>query len=209
MKPILIRSHMQAGFIVALASVLMFCFSCIDIRYPKSGKPALPKDDASLIFGRIQVIEDHTDVTREFCDPMNFFSSTDRLLTFTLLNLESRQVVLNVVAENDGSFYWILPAGYYRIINIKYRTDIDPYLAFKSEGGNRYIYIGNIVLESESTLHPHISLHKRKSSIKTEYNIINIKIEDDYEYEANVFQDRFPGRTYVTEKRLMFTNHDK
>jgi hypothetical protein len=200
---------MQVGFIVALASVLMVCCSCIDIRYPKSGKPALPKDDASLIFGRIQVIEDHTDVTREFCDPMNFFSSTDRLLTFTLLNLESRQVVLNVVAENDGSFYWILPAGYYRIINIKYRTDIDPYLAFKSEGGNRYIYIGNIVLESESTLHPHISLHKRKSSIKTEYNIINIKIEDDYEYEANVFQDRFPGRTYVTAKRLMFTNHDK
>jgi hypothetical protein len=209
MKPRLIRSHARIGFIVTFASVLMFCYSCIDIRYPTSGKPVLPKDDASLIFGRIQVIEDNTDVTREFCDPMDFFSSTDRLLTFTLLNLEPRQVALNVVTEHDGSFYWILPAGYYRIINIGYRTDIDPYLAFRSEGGNRYIYIGNIVLESERTLHPHISLRKSKASIRTEYDIINISIKDDFEYEANVFKDRFPGRTYVPEKRLMFTNFDK
>jgi hypothetical protein len=209
MKPILIRSRVQVGLIVTLASVLMFCYACIDIRYPTSGKPVLPKDDASLVFGRIRVMEDDTDVTREFCDPMSFFSSTDKLLTFTLLNLESRQVVLNVVAENDGSFYWILPTGYYRLINIGYRMDIDPYLAFKIEGGNRYIYIGNIVLESESTLLPHISLRKRKASIRAEYNIISINIEDDFEYEANVLKNRFPGRTYVTEKRLMFTNYDK
>lgn len=209
MKPILIRSHVQVGFIVILASVLMFCYSCIDIRYPASGKPVIPKDDTSLVFGRIQVIEDNTDVTREFCDPLDLFSTTDRLLTFTLLNLESRQVVLNVVAENDGSFYWILPAGYYRITNIAYRNDVDPYLAFKSEGGNRYIYIGNIVMESESTLLPQISVRKHKASMRTEYNIINIDIEDDFEYEANVLKDRFPGRTYVAEKRLMFPNYDK
>jgi len=209
MKPILIRSHVQVGFIVTLTLLLIFSYSCIDIRYPASGKPVVPKDDKSLVFGRIQVIEDNTDVTREFCDPFDFFSSTDRLISFTLLNLESRQVVLHVVVEHDGSFYWILPTGYYRITNIAYRTDIDPYLAFKIEGNNRYIYIGNIVLESESTLHPHISLRKRKASVKTEYNIIKIDIKDYFEYEANVLKDRFPGRTYVAEKRLMFTNHDK
>lgn len=209
MKSILIRLHVQIGLIATLASVLMLCHSCIDIRYPTSGKQALPKDDASLVFGRIQIIEDNTDVTRDFCDPMSLFSSTDRLLTFTLLNLESRQVVLNVVAENDGSFYWILPAGYYRISNIRYREDIDPYLAFKIEGRNRYIYIGNIVLESESTLFPHISVRKHKASIRTEYNVIDINIEDHFEYEANALNDRFPGRTYVVEKRLMFTNYAK
>lgn len=140
---------------------------------------------------------------------MSFSSSTDRLLTFTLLNLESRQVVLNVIAEHDGSFYWILPAGYYRLINIGYRTDIDPYLAFKSEGGNRYIYIGNIVLESDSTRVPHMSLRKRKASIRTEYDLRNINIVDNFEYEANALKGRFPGRTYVAEKSLMFANHDK
>jgi hypothetical protein len=140
---------------------------------------------------------------------MSFFSSTDRLLTFTLLNLGSREVVLNVVVENDGSFYWVLPAGYYRLINIGYRTDIDPYLAFKFEGGNRYIYVGNLVLESESTLLPHISLRKRKASISSEYDIKNIDIEDKFEYEANVLKDRFPSKAYVLEKRLMFTNYDK
>lgn len=209
MKPICIRSLGRLIFIVTLSSVLIFYNSCIDIRYPASGKPVVPKNDTSLVFGRIQVIEDNTDVTREFCDPLDFHSSTDKLLTFTLLNLDSRQVVLNVVAENDGSFYWILPAGYYRITNIKYRTDIDPYLAFKIESGNRYIYIGNIMLESESTLFPHISLRKRKASVRKEYNVINIDINDDFEYEANGLKDRFPGRTYIAEKRLMFTNYDK
>lgn len=209
MKPILIRSPVQIGFVVTLVSVLIFFYSCIDIRYPASGKPVVPKDDMSLVFGRIQVIEDNTDVTREFCDPYDFLSSTDRLISFTLLNLESRQIVLHVVVEHDGSFYWILPTGYYRITNIAYRTDIDPYLAFKIEDNNRYIYIGNIVLESESTMFPHVSLRKRTASIKTEYNIINIDIKDAFEYEANVLRDRFPGRTYDMEKRLMFTNDDK
>jgi len=209
MKPIVIRSHVQVGFIVTLTLVLIFFYSCIDIRYPTSGKPVVPNDDKSLVFGRIQVIEDDTDVTREFCDPFDYFSSTNKLISFTLLNLESRQVVLHVVVEHDGSFYWILPAGYYRITNIAYRTDIDPYLAFKIESENKYIYIGNIVLESESTLLPQISLHKRKASIQTEYNIINIDIKDDFGYEANVLRDRFPGRTYDMEKRLMFTNYDK
>lgn len=200
---------MQVGFIVTLASFLIFFYSCIDIRYPASGKPVVPKDDKALVFGRIQVIEDNTDVTREFCDPLDFLSSTDRLISFTLLNLESRQVVLHVVVEHDGSFYWILPPGYYRITNIAYRIDIDPYLAFKIEGNNRYIYIGNIVLESESTRFPHISLRKRKASVRTEYNITNIDIKDVFKYEANVLRDRFPGRTYDVEKRLMFMNFDK
>jgi hypothetical protein len=200
---------MRLSFRVTLASVLMFYCSCINIRYPASGKPVLLKDNTSLIFGRIQVIEDNVDVTRDFCDPMSFSSSTDRLLTFTLLNLESRQVVLNVIAENDGSFYWVLPAGYYRLINIAYRMDIDPYLAFRIEGGNRYIYIGNIVLESESTLLPHISLRKRKAFISAEYDLRNIYIEDNFEYEANALKARFPGRAYIAEKRLMFTNYDK
>jgi hypothetical protein len=199
----------QVGFIVTLASVLIFFYSCIDIRYPASGKPVVPQDDKSLVFGRIQVIEDNTDVTREFCDPYDFLSSTDRLISFTLLNLETRQVVLHVVAEHDGSFYWILPTGYYRITNIAYRTDIDPYLAFKIEDKNRYIYIGNIVLESESTMFPHISVRKRKAYVRTEYNIINIDIKDAFEYEANVLRYRFPGGTYNMEKRLMFPNYDK
>ena len=209
MKRICIRSLVRLSFRVIFASIFIFFNSSIDIRYPTSGKPAVPKDDKSLVFGRIQVIEDNVDVTREFCDPLDFYSSTDRLLTFTLLDLESRYVLLHVVVEHDGSFYWILPAGYYRITNIAYRTDIDPYLAFKIEGGNKYIYIGNIVLESESTLLPHVSLRKRKASVRTEYNITNIDIKDDFKYEANVLRDRFPGRTYVTEKRLMFPNYDK
>lgn len=200
---------MRLIFRATFTLVLIFYCFCINIRYPESGKPALLKDNTSLIFGRLQVVEDNVDVTRDFCDPFSFSYSTDRLLTFTLLNLESRQVVLNVVAENDGTFYWILPAGFYRLINIGYRTNIDPYLAFKSEAGNRYIYIGNIVLKSESTMLPHMSFRKRKASIRTEYNIININIKDDFEYEANILKDRFPGRTYVTEKRLMFTNYDK
>jgi hypothetical protein len=94
-----IRRYKQPGIKVILASVLIFCYSCIDIRYPASGKPVLPDDDASL--------------------------------------------------------------------------------------------------------------HRREASIKTEYNIININTEDDFDYEANLLKDRFPGRTYVTEKRLMFTNYDQ
>lgn len=109
---------------------------------------------------------------------------------------------MNVIAEDDGSFYWALPAGYYRIINIIYRTDIDPYLAFKIEGGNKYIYIGNIVMRSESVL-------ATQAGIRTAYEVKDISIEDNYAYEANVLNYKFPGGPYAIEKSLIFTNYDK
>jgi hypothetical protein len=192
-----------------LTLLLVIYCSCINIRYPAEGKAVVLQDNTSLIFGRVQVIEDSVDVTRDFCDPMSFFSSADRLLSFTLLDLEWRKVALNVIAENDGSFYWVLPAGYYRIIKIGYRTDIDPYLAFRINDGNRYIYIGNIVLKSESAMVPHISLRKHKANLSTVYNLIDIFVEDNFEYETNALKAKFPDRAKVIEKSLIFTNYDK
>ena len=192
-----------------LTLLLVIYCSCIDIRYPAKGNTVHLQDNTSLIYGRVQVIEDSVDVTRDFCDPMSFFSSADRLLNFSLLDLESRKVAMNVIAEHDGSFYWLLPAGYYRIIKIGYRTDIDPYLAFRINGGNKYIYIGNIVLKSESAIIPHISLRKHKANISTEYNLIDIYVEDNFEYETNVLKAKFPDRAEVIEKSLIFTNYDK
>jgi len=189
-------------------SLGIYC-SCIDIRYPAKEKTVDLQDNTSLIYGRVQVIEDNVDVTRDFCDPMSFFSSADRLLSFSLLDLESRKVAMYVIAEHDGSFYWLLPAGYYRIIKIGYRTDIDPYLAFRINGGSRYIYIGNIVLKSESAMIPHISLRKHKANISTEYDLIDIYVEDNFEYETNVLKARFPDSAEIIEKSLVFTNHDK
>ncbi len=108
---------------------------------------------------------------------------------------------MNAIAEDDGSFYWVLPAGYYRIVNIQYRTDIDPYLAFRVEGGGKYLYIGNIVMRAESSL--------AKADISAVYEVKDISVKDNGEYETNMFNARFPGRSYAVEKSLMFTNHDK
>ena len=205
----MIKSYRRFWIGVALTLLLLIFCSCIDIRYPAKGKTVVLQNDTSLIFGRVQVIEDNVDVTGDFCDPMSFFSSTDRLLSFTLLDLEWRKVALNVIAENDGSFYWVLPAGYYRIIKIEYRTDIDPYLAFRINGGNRYIYIGNIVLKSESEIVPHISLSKLKAKISTVHDRIDIYVEDNFEHETKVLKARFPDNAEVIEKSLIFTNYDK
>jgi hypothetical protein len=194
---------------VTLTILLVLYSSCIDIRYPAKGKTVDLKDNTSLIYGRVQVIEDNVDVTRDFCDPMSFFSSTDRLLSFSLLDLKWRKVAMHVVAEHDGSFYWVLPAGYYRIIKIGYRTDIDPYLAFRINGGNRYVYVGNIVLKSESAMVPHISLRKHKANLSTVYDLIDIYVEDNFECETNVLKAKFPDRAKVIEKSLIFTNYDK
>ncbi len=186
---------------VALTLLLIICCSCVNLRYPAAGGPVLLRDDTSLVFGRVQVIEDDVDVTRDYCDPRQFFSPADKLLSFTLLELGSRKVSMNAIAEVDGSFYWILPAGFYRIINIQYRTDVDPYLAFKVEGGGKYLYIGNIVVRAESSL--------AKADISTAYELKDIDIEDNGEYEANIVNARFPGHPHVIEKSLIFTNYDK
>ena len=209
MEPRGIKSYRRIRIGVTLTMLLLIYCSCIDIRYPAKGKTVDLQDNTSLIYGRVQVIEDNVDVTRDFCDPMSFFSSADRLLSFSLLDLESRKVAMYVIAEHDGSFYWLLPAGYYRIIKIGYRTDIDPYLAFRINGGSRYIYIGNIVLKSESAMIPHISLRKHKANISTEYDLIDIYVEDNFEYETNVLKARFPDSAEIIEKSLLFTNHDK
>jgi hypothetical protein len=52
-------------------------------------------------------------------------------------------------------------------------------------------------------------LRKHKASISAEYDLVNINIEDNFEYEANALKARFPGRAYVAEKRLMYTNYDQ
>jgi len=194
---------------ISLACFLIICCSCIDVRYPAKGKPVVLRDNTYFVFGRVQVIEDNVDVTRDYCDPMSFSLSTDRLLSFTLLDLETRKVSLTVIAENNGSFYWILPGGFFRIINIKYRTDVDPYLAFKVNGANKYIYIGNIVLKSESNIVPHISLRQHKATLKTEFSEADITVEDDFIFETNELKARFPNVTERVTKELMFTNYDK
>ena len=203
------KSFIRLRICITLACILIVSCSCIDVRYPTKGKPVVFRDNTSLVFGRVQVIEDNVDVTSDFCDPMNFSSSIDRLLSFTLLDLETRKVVLTVIAENDGSFYWILPGGFFRIINIKYRIDVDPYLAFKVNGANKYIYIGNIVLISESKIVPHISLRRHKATFKTEISEINIEIEDNFIEEANGLKARFPNVDERIMKELMFTNYEK
>lgn len=203
------KSFIRLGICIPLAYVLIISCSCIDVRYPTKGKPVVLRENTSLVFGRIQVIEDNVDVTSDFCDPMNISSSADRLLNFTLLDLETRKVVLTVIAESDGSFYWILPNGYFRITNIGYRTDVDPYLAFSVNGSNRYIYIGNIVLKSESNIVPHLSLRKHKATLKTEISDINITVEDNFIDEANGLKARFPNVAERVMKELMIANYDR
>ena len=203
------KSFIRLRICITLACILIVSCSCIDVRYPTKGKPVVFRDNTSLVFGRVQVIEDNVDVTSDFCDPMNIISSADRLLNFTLLDLETRKVVLTVIAESDGSFYWVLPNGYFRIINIGYRTDVDPYLAFTVNGSNKYIYIGNIVLISESKIVPHISLRRHKATFKTEISNIDITIEDDFIFETNGLKARFPNVTNRVTKELMFKNYDK
>ncbi len=202
-------SPMRSGTIARLALSAIFLCSCINPRYPSKGKPVVFRDNASLVFGRIQVVEDDVDVTGEFCDPTDLLSSTERLLGFTLLDLETRKVAQNVAVENDGAFYWILPAGAYRLMNMNYRTDVDPYLAFRIRDGSKYVYIGNIVLRSASRIVPHLSVPKRKAGIGREYDVVGISVEDDYEREVEGVKARFPGPGKEFVKSLMFPNHDR
>jgi len=193
MRPLDIKSYWRFFLDAMSILLLLICCSCINLRYPAASEPVLLHDDTSLVFGRVQVIEDDVDVTRDFCDPKVFLSSSDTLLSFTLLDLESRSIAMNVVAEDDGSFYWVLPAGSYRVIKILYRTDVDPCLAFTVEGGNKYIYIGNIVIRLGASAQ----------------ELTDISIEDKYEYECTRVKNKFPRSPYVAEKSLLFTNYDK
>jgi len=186
-----------------LPFILILC-CCVNLRYPAKGKPVVLEDNKALVFGRVQVVEDGIDVTRDFCDPWKFSFSTHKLLSFFLLDLEKRGVAPTVIPERDGSFYWVLPRGNYRITKVEYRGEVDPYLAFRINNDNQYIYIGNLALISESSIVTHIPLPKHRGSVKREYSSPSISVEDKYEYETNILRTRFPGISEGIGKSLMF-----
>lgn len=73
-------------------------------------------------------------------------------------------------------------------------------LHLKLKGGVN-TYIGNIVVRAESSL--------AKADISTAYELKDIDIEDNGEYEAIIVNARFPGHPHVIEKSLIFANYDK
>jgi hypothetical protein len=196
------------GFYFILLAVLPG--GCLIInRYPSEGKPIVLQEGMVLVFGRVQVFENGIDVTRDYCDPWVFNSSSERLLDFLLLDLERRRVALHIIPENDGAFYWVLPRGFYKISLIRYREEFDPNLAFRIPEGDQYVYIGKLVIRAEMQLAPHGSLRKSHVDIRRDITFLETKVEDDYEHDRLVLVGRFRDLSGAIGKSLVFTNYQK
>lgn len=193
--------------LVFLAVLIGGCL--INNRYPSEGKPVSLQDGMVLVFGRVQVIEAGIDVTRDYCDPWVFNSSSDKLLDFLLLDLERRRVALHIIPERDGAFYWILPRGFYKISLIRYREEFDPNLAFRIPEEIQYVYIGKLVILAEKQMVPHVSLRRHHADIRPEITGLETRIEDDYEYDRQALFRRFPKLSGAIGKSIVFTNYQK
>lgn len=190
---------MRIRWAVIVPSLLAIASGClINNRYPSAGKPIHLTKDAVLVFGRVQVLENGVDATRAYCDPWAFGSSADRLLDFSLLDLEKRKVALHIIPESNGAFYWVLPRGFYKINLIRYKEDIDPQLAFRLPADQRCVYIGKVVIRS-GRLSPGggAGLPRGGEGIET-------GVEDDFDFDSRSLKERFPDWIGPLGKAIAF-----
>jgi hypothetical protein len=119
-------------------------------------------------------------------------------------------------ADKNGTFFWILPAGTYKIdalswlsmiaplSDIKFYAEpkkppecgfvVRPDVTFSVSGEKGALYLGTLIVDMD------VDVTKRVIVVK---NVNRIEIRDDYDETCTLLKDRFPSFTRASEKNLM------
>jgi hypothetical protein len=115
----------RSAAVVALAAAFALCLltGCLPLRYPKAGEPVAPRPGEALVFGRIRMVSEGSRYEfRPFSrNPWDHVLKPDPDLSLELRRFEPPggafiyKAYPSPVVEDDGSFYWLLPAGDYAL----------------------------------------------------------------------------------------------
>lgn len=177
------------GFVL----VVLFSGCVVDVRYPPAGRALVPGPAQALVFGRVRVLEDGVDVTREYCDPWAFSARSDALLDLALATADRRRVCLHAVTENDGAFYWLLPRGRYVLAEVRYGEGFDPALGFVVPDGAACVYVGTLELQATTGPVIHGALAKRRVHVRREVRELAVSVADEGDEERAALARRFAG----------------
>jgi len=232
--------------ILSIAFSIMLCScSSMTVRHVNPDEPNALKSDERVVFGRVIFIT-HSEEMGEVSFPppglgLVHVETGKRAwgavihekairIEPTSGDLITRELSLKRPwFENDGTFFWILPAGSYHIdalgwgFQIKVSDQdlkkpkveqvfrlkpekppecgfvISPNMNFTVSGDGGALYIGSLLIDMDI---------KKEHGIEIK-NINRIEIRDEYAEALELLKSRYPSFTLTVEKRLMTSIPDR
>jgi hypothetical protein len=170
--------------IVLAVSLLTRC-GCAGARHGAARDDSTPGKDEALAFGRIVIMEDGADMRPYKERPV---------ASLTIVRADGGSTELKAEVEEDGGFYWVLPAGDCYIEEIEYSGwKFKPWVAFNAPYPSVAFYAGTLMV-GLSSKGPQRGGHRAVSSVD---------VVDEYGAEADALLERNPGFAYELNKGLM------
>lgn len=138
-----------------------------------------PEKDEAFIFGRFILIDNGKQKER-------YRSFTDNL-NLMLVHLGNPERVTVESVNEDGSFMWIVPRGYYLITRMRWCEfkgyfPFYPQLAFHIDQESKAYYLGTI----------RIDLSTKRSALSVKLNEFHVSVLDDYANDIQILRENLP-----------------
>lgn len=166
-----------------LSALLTSCASSIAI----SRITDVPQGE-SLVFGQVKVISEGKPVN---WSQRELFKQPPGVFHIAILAHNDLKLLTYQLSGDDGSFYWHLPPGDYKLTGFHWisttgdKTIIRPILAqFVVSAGESITYIGTLTISFEAERY-------------------SMRVEDEYEHGLFALKGKFPGINASVAKSLM------
>jgi hypothetical protein len=181
-----------------MAVFFMTLFACLHVKYPSPGEPIDTEENEALVFGKVKVIDRGYEINPWSFDLVEALSSVEKPeIKLSLFLIEANQRGIYVIIEPDGSFYWIVPRGTYLIYHsrIGQQPVNEPLAAFQVTDDAHAVYLGTMAMHIESSYN--------RESERQEYEVTNVRIEDEFDKANKGMIFRYPDFVGTMVKKLM------
>lgn len=208
--PWMVGSHRAALGLCVLLLALGGCAQAPPAA-PTPTPPGVVDANASMVFGRIRLIENDQETTWgghfDRPTPELYHVEADRFVN----RISLAGGLFKEAFEQDGSFCWTLPPGTYLISRIvpwqgnvtkadDTRKNIFPGIAFKVPEGSEAVYLGTLKIS--------ISARKDFMGNKWMTGRPSIQVLDEFERDQGIPRERYAGFSGRVGKQLMLWNRD-